>query len=97
MKYVDYENQVNSEIMFNLQISFQDAERYIDPEFLRAPEGERATFGSFSIGKFGNNISIIGNACEFFKTSWWNEIKNNLDIADMDEGNDIWNIDFVDI
>ena len=60
MKYVDYENQVNNEIMFNLQISFQDAERYIDPEFLRAPEGERATFGSFSIGKFGNNISIIG-------------------------------------
>lgn len=97
MKYTDVEMQVNDVIMFNIQIPVEVARRLLDSDFINVPERERVSVGNyFYVGKFGNYISILGSSFYFRRASFWNDIKANLEVVNMDEGTDTWDIDYIE-
>lgn len=98
MKYTDVEMQVNDVVMFNIQIPVEVARRLLGPDFINVPERERINVEDhYYVGKFGNYISILGSSFYFRRASFWNDIKTNLEVVNIDEGTDTWDIDYVEV
>lgn len=82
MKYIDIENQVAEDFLFNVNIPI-NVMREIDSDYLKVPEGRSKRIGIFLISKYGNTISMIGMSYKFVGVYWWNNIKNNLEVTNM--------------
>lgn len=89
--------QVNEVVMFNIQIPIEVAKRILGPDFIDVPERERVNVDDhYYVGKFGNYISILGSSFYFRRASFWNDTKTNLEVVNMDEGTDTWDIDYME-